>query len=266
MTTKELVWREVSLQRPYDVEQLWAILTNIAALSYRGQLVWEARCKNGRMRYLLGTPKWSVSRVQEVFKAHSSVQFTEDVTREPVSTARKLKISRPSLSLNTEAAMIRATLAAMTSGKSECETVVQLVLGAPHGPSTIPKRVPDPTQSWLEVVLGSVHDASAEQRRTMREKAEMHSFEAMVRVGVSGEHTSTRLNGIISGMRTLESAGLRLSSDKEQPEHLNNASLPWHMPLRLSVKETTCFMLLPAGEEELPGTPGLHPKQLLPPR
>ena len=38
------------------------------------------------------------------------------------------------------------------------------------------------------------------------------------------------------------------------------------MPLRLSVKETACFLLLPAGEEELPGTPGLHPKLLLPPK
>ena len=38
------------------------------------------------------------------------------------------------------------------------------------------------------------------------------------------------------------------------------------MPLRLSVKETACFMLLPAGEEELPGTPGLHLKLLLPPK
>lgn len=268
MTTKELVWREVTLQRPYEMETLWAILTHIAALTSRGQLVWEARCKNGKMRYLIGTPKWSVTRVQEAFKAHTNAQFTDGVTREPVSTARRVKISHPVLSLNTEVsgAMIRAALAAMTSAKKDTECVLQIVLGAPHTPSTVPKRVPDPTESWLEVVLGSVHNASAEQRRTMREKAEQYSFEAVIRLGISGEHTTTRLNNIISAMRTLEAAGVHIRAEQETAEHLDKASLPWRMPLRLSVKETACFLLLPAGEEELPGTPGLHPKLLLPPK
>ena len=27
MTTKEFVWREVSLQRPYEMETLWDIMT-----------------------------------------------------------------------------------------------------------------------------------------------------------------------------------------------------------------------------------------------
>lgn len=268
MTTKELVWREVTLQRPYEMDSLWAILTHIAALTSRGQLVWEARCKNGKMRYLIGTPKWSVTRVQEAFKAHTNAQFTDSVTREPVSTARRMKISRPVLSLNTEVsgAMIRAALAAMTGAKKDTECVLQIVLGAPHTPSTVPKRVPDPTESWLEVVLGSVHNASAEQRRTMREKAEQYSFEAVVRIGMSGEHTATRLNNIISAMRTLEAAGVHIRAEQETAEHLDKATLPWRMPLRLSVKETACFLLLPAGEEELPGTPGLHPKLLLPPK
>lgn len=268
MTTKELVWREVALQRPYEMDSLWAILTHIAALTSRGQLVWEARCKDGKMRYLIGTPKWSVTRVQEAFKAHTNAQFTDGVTREPVSTARRVKISRPVLSLNTEvsAAMIRAALAAMTGAKKDTECVLQIVLGAPHAPSTVPKRVPDPTESWLEVVLGSVHNASAEQRRTMREKAEQYSFEAVIRLGISGEHTTTRMNNIISAMRTLEAAGVHIRAEQETAEHLDKAALPWRMPLRLSVKETACFLLLPAGEEELPGTPGLHPKLLLPPK
>ena len=268
MTTKELVWREVTLQRPYEMETLWAILTHIAALTSRGQLVWEARCKNGKMRYLIGTPKWSVTRVQEAFKAHANAQFTDGVIREPVSTARRMKISRPVLSLNTEVsgAMIRAALAAMTGAKKDTECVLQIVLGAPHTPSTVPKRVPDPTESWLEKMLGSVHNASAEQRRTMREKAEQYSFEAVLRIGMRGDHTATRLNNIISAMRTLESAGVHIHAEKESVLHLNHATLPWRMPLRLSVKEMACFLLLPAGEEELPGTPGLHPKLLLPPK
>lgn len=268
MTTKEFVWREVSIQRPYEMETLWDILTHIAALTSRGPMVWEARCKAGRMRYLIGTPKWSVGRVQEVFKAHANAQFTEGVQREPVVEVRKVKISKPVLSLNTEvsAAMIRAALAAMTGAKSDAECVVQIVLGASFAPSTTPKNLPDPNATWLQAMLGSVHSASPEQRKAVREKAEQYTYDAVIRIGISGDHTNTRLHNIISALRTLESAGVHIHTDKEQPEHLDTASLPWRMPLRLSVKELACFLLLPAGEEELPGTPGLHPKLLLPPK
>lgn len=267
-TTKEIVWREVFLQRPYEMETLHDILTHLASLTSRGPIIWEARSKNGVMRYLLGTNKGSVTRIQEVLKAHNSVQFAKGVTREAVSDARKLKISKPVLSLNTEvcAAMIRASIAALTGAKRDAECVVQIVLGAPHTPAPVSRNTYDPTATWLDVVLGNVHRASSDQHRVMRDKAEQYSFEAVVRIGISGDHTSTRMNNIISALRTLESAGVHIRAEAEKPEHLNLATLPWRMPLRLSVKETACFMLLPAGEEELPGTPGLHPKLMLPPK
>ena len=267
-TTKEIVWREVFLQRPYEMETLHDILTHLASLTSRGPIIWEARSKNGVMRYLLGTHKGSVTRIQEVLKAHNSVQFAKGVTREAVSDVRKLKISKPVLSLNTEvcAAMIRASIAALTGAKRDAECVVQIILGAPHTPSPVSRNVSDPTATWLDVVLGNVHRASADQHKVMRDKAEQYSFEAVIRVGISGDHTSTRLNNIISAIRTLESAGVHIRAEAERADHLNQVTLPWTMPLRLSVKETACFMLLPAGEEELPGTPGLHPKLMLPPK
>lgn len=267
-TTKEIVWREVFLQRPYEIETLHDILTHLASLTSRGPIIWEARSKNGVMRYLLGTHKGSVTRIQEVLKAHNSVQFAKGVVRENVSDVRKLKISKPVLSLNTEvcAAMIRASIAALTGAKRDAECVVQIVLGAPHTPAPVSRNTYDPTATWLDVVLGNVHRASSDQHRVMRDKAEQYSFEAVVRIGSSGDHTSTRMNNIISALRTLESAGVHIRAEAEKPEHLNQATLPWRMPLRLSVKETACFMLLPAGEEELPGTPGLHPKLMLPPK
>lgn len=266
--TKEIVWCEAFIQRPYEMETLHDILTHIAALTARGPIIWEARCKGGVMRYLLGTNKGSVTRVQEVFKAHSNVQFASGVTRERTADARKLKISKPVLSLNTEvcAAMIRASIAAMAGAKKDAECVVQIIFGAPHTPAPVSKNITDPNATWLDVVLGNVHRATTEQRRVMREKAEQYSFEAVVRIGISGDHTTTRMHNIISAFRTLESAGVHIRTANEEPCNLDNAALPWHMPLRLSVKETACFMLLPAGEEELPGTPGLHPKLLLPPK
>lgn len=268
MTTKDFVWHEVSIQRPYESEVLWDILTHIASLTSRGPLVWEARCRSGKMRYIIGTPKWSVSRIQEVFNAHANVQFTGGVQREPVTEVRKLKISKPVLSLNTEvsAAMIRAALAAMTGAAADTECVLQIVLGAAFAPSTTPKHLPDPNATWLDAVLGNVHSASSEQRKAVREKADQYSYDAVIRVGIAGKNSNTRLHNIVSALRTLESAGVHIRTDKEQPEHLDSASLPWRMPLRLSVKEVACFLLLPAGEEELPGIPGLHPKLLLPPK
>ena len=247
IVTKEIVWREVFLQRPYEMETLYAILTHLASLTSRGPIIWEARCKGGVMRYLLGTYKSSVTRVQEVLKAHSSVQFASGATRERIADAKKLKISKPVLSLNTE-------------------VCAAIILGAPHTPAPVAKNAYDPTATWLDVVLGNVHRATADQRRTMREKAEQYSFEAVIRIGISGDHTSTRMHNIISALRTLESAGVRIRATNEEPCNLDNVALPWRMPLRLSVKETACFMLLPAGEEELPGTPGLHPKLCLPPK
>ena len=124
-TTKELVWREVFIQRPYEMETLYAILTHLASLTSRGPVVWEARCKGGVMRYLIGTSKSSVTRIQEVLKAHSGTQFSKGAEREAITEAKKLKISKPVLSLNTEvcAAMIRASIAAMTGAKKDAECV-----------------------------------------------------------------------------------------------------------------------------------------------
>lgn len=268
MSIKRLVWREVSLQRPYGMEMLHDILTHIASLTSRGPIVWEARCKDGRMRYFIGTPPKSVSRIQEVFKAHSDVQFSEAEEQAPVTAARKIRISKMILSLNTNvaAAMIRSTLAAMVGAKSSSECVVQMILGAAYAPSTLPKNMIDPTASWLHAVLGSIENATPEQRKSAHAKAEQHSFDVTIRVGMTGERTETRLNNIISALRTMESAGVHINADKENPDNLNHAAIPWRMPLRLSAKEVACFMLLPAGEEELPGIPGLHPKLLLPPK
>lgn len=268
MIINDIIFREAFIQRPYEAETLHNILTNIATLSSRGAIVWEIRCKNDKVHYLLGTTKKSVTRIQEVFKAHNEVQFAEAEYREPVRDARRIRISKPVLSLNTEvfSAMVRAVLAAMLGARTDTETVVQIIFGAAFAPKTVPKNMPDPNATWLDALLGNVGNASQEYRRSAKDKADQYSFDALIRIGMTGEHTTTRLNNIVSAMRTLESAGVRIHSEKESPDNLNHMVLPWRMPLRLSVKEAACFMLLPAGEEEIPGTPSLHPKLLLPPK
>lgn len=268
MITKDIIFHEVFIQRPYEAEILHSILTNIATLSSRGAIVWEVRCKNGKVKYLLGTPKKSIGKVQEVFKAHSEVQFVKSEHRDSVQDARRIRISKPVLSLNTDvsSAMIRAVLAAMLGARADTECVVQIIFGAAFAPKTVPKDMPDPNSTWLDAILGNIKTASQDCRRSAKDKADQYTFDTVIRIGMTGEHTMTRLNNIVSAMRTLESAGVHIHAEKESPDNLNNMALPWRMPLRLSVKEAACFMLLPAGEEEIPGTPSLHPKLLLPPK
>lgn len=116
-----------------------------------------------------------------------------------------------------------------------------------------------------EIILGNVDKASAESRKTVKEKAEQHTFQAAIRIGVSGKDRISRLRGLFSALKVLESAGVHIREETENPVRLNTAHVPWHFPLQLSVKELANFLMLPVGEEELPGTAGLHPKLTLPP-
>lgn len=266
---EQLIWQEVLWQRPYPLDAVWDTLTHLAAVSPRGAVVWEVRGVNGHITHLLGADRAYIGRVKETFCAHSTVQFRDagSSARGPVHLARSLRISHPTLSLNTDMTevVVRAGLAALTGDKSGREMVLQVVLGRAYAPVPVSSNLDDPTASWLEVITGSVSKATAETRKTVREKAEQHAFQATIRIGVSEERGFSKLRGLLSALRVLESAGVRIHDEWENPAKLNRAHVPWHFPLRLSVKELAGFLLLPAGEEELPGTPGLHPKLTLTP-
>ena len=267
---ENLCWREMFWQRPYKVENIWEMLSHLAALSPRGAVIWEVRSKNGKVSYLLGAAARYIKNIEEAIKAHGDIQFHEigEEKRIPVTVARQLKISHPTLSLKTDIteAVIRAGLATLTEDKSSAEMVVQIVLGRAYAPSPVPANLADPNATWLQILLGDVQKASAESRKTVREKAEQHTFQAIIRIGISGENMGFRLRSIISAFKVLETAGVRIREEPIKPADINTAHVPWHFPLQLSVKELANFLLLPAGEEELPGTPGLHPKLTLPPR
>lgn len=267
---ENLIWREMVWQRPFDLETVWEILTHLSAMTPRGALIWECRGSNGNVAHLLGADRLFIGKIEQTFRAHGDVRF-HDIphnVRTPVKVSRQLKITHPVLSLNADvtAAVVRAGLAALTENKSGVETVIQIVLGRGFAPSPTPADLPDPNASWLNVLLGSVSKASAEDRKTARQKADQHGFQAAIRIGVSDERATARLRSLTSALKVLESAGVRIYDEAEDANHLNSAHIPWHFPIqRLSVKELANFLLLPAGEEELPGTPGLHPKLTLPP-
>ncbi len=266
---EDINWKKVIWSRPYKIEAVWEMLAHLAATSPRGAVVWEIRSKNGQVSYLLGAAGRYIKNAEEVIKAHGDIQFhaMDNAERAPVTTARQLKISHPTLSLKTDitGAVIRAGLAALTEETGDTEAVVQIVLGRGYAPSPVPANLSDPNATWLQILLGDVQKASAESRKNVREKAEQHTFQAAIRIGIAGDGAFIRLNSITSAFRVLESAGARIRAENIKPADLKTAHVPWHFPLMLSVKELANFLLLPAGEEKLPGTPGLHPKLTLPP-
>jgi len=266
---KEICWRKVIWHRPFELETIYELLSHLASLIPRVPIIWEIRSNNGQVYYLLGAEKRYFNKIQDVFRTHGRVQFyrIQEDTRQTVDTVKQLKISHPVLSLKTDITLsvIRASLAAMVSSGNTKEIVLQIVFGQSFGPSDVPKQLPNPHAPWLQVLLGNVSQASPEIRSSIKEKAQQHGFCAAIRIGSSGKNAYSHINNVMSAIKTLESAGVRISSQPEKAVSINEAHVPWHFPLRLSVKELTHFLLLPAGDMELAGTAGLHPKTLPPP-
>jgi energy-coupling factor transporter ATP-binding protein EcfA2 len=266
-----LAWREITWQRPFELDAVHELLTHLAAMTPRGPVIWEARGVRGQVRYFIGSENQYKKKLDEVFRTHGDTRFSDlpEGGRAEAAIARQLKISRPILSLKTDMtlAVIRAGLAAMLDSKNSEQTVLQIVLGPAYAPAPMPNRMPDPHANWLDVISGNVGPASPESRNAIREKTAHHGFHCCIRVGASGGKVSgsAHIWGILSALKTLESAGVRITAADEKTAWLNEAHVPWHFPLRLSVKELAAFFLLPVGAEELPGAAGLHPKPLLPP-
>ena len=265
-----LSWREVVWQRPYEQDKVHELLAHLAVLTPRGAVIFESRSHGGFVKHYIGADSTYISKIENTIKIHGDIRTypVENHIRSPVNTARQLTVSHPGLSLNTEvtSATIRAGLAALAAVRGEEESVVQIVLGGSFKPKTTARNLPNPHESWLQTILQGVEDAPLETRNSIKEKNSQHCFEACIRIGVSGERQAGRLNAIVSAFRTLESAGTHVKTTAEKSENLNSVKVPWHFPLRLSIKELTAFTLLPFGEEELPGTSGLHPRLTLPPK
>jgi hypothetical protein len=267
----ELTWREVVWQRPFKLEAVQEMLVHLASLNTRGAIVWEVRGNCERVRYLLGCEKTHGSKIRQSMLPHGKIQFHKPAAeRLPVTNAALLKISKSALALQSDSTLsvIRAALAAINQAKPSEELVLQIILGPAHTPSPMPQTLQDPHASWLSVALGNANPASPESRAAIKEKISLHGFSCVIRLGVaagSDAAAGARMNGMLAALRILESAGVRFTTAAEKTIKLNEAYIPWGFPLRLSVKELANFLLLPVGEEDLPGAPGLHPKLCLPP-
>lgn len=263
---EDICWKEIVWHRPFTLDNVYELLVHLATTLPRGALIWEVRGLNGCVRYCLGAERKYIANIAKVLRSHGKIQLYNlpEHARATVSTAAQIKISHPVLSLKTDIALsaIRAGLAAIALPDSKGETVLQVVLGPSYAPSVVPKHMNDPHSSWLQVILGNAEQAPSEVRNSARDKAQQHGFCAAIRIGVSGEGNKGRIYDVFSALKTLESAGVRISLEAEKGKSINSAYAPWHFPLRLSAKELAHFLLLPAGEEELAGIAGLHPKAM----
>ena len=265
-----LAWQAVDWQRPFPVEAVWEMLSHLATTKRRSPIVWEARGSNGKVRYLIGAYSGHSKTIADTMGAHGEIRLhtLPDAVRRRVIASRIIKVSHPVLSLNVSVTMsaIRAALAAMAAAAEEEEAVVQVILGRSFPPASVPQEFPNPEAKWYNAALGNIRPATAEHRKSAKEKAEQYQFHAVIRVGASGRRAIHHINAILSALQTLEAAGVHIRAEAEPADRLNNVHLPKHILLRLSVKELGSFLLLPAGEEPLPGTPELHPRELPPPK
>ena len=265
----DITWKEVIWHRPFKLEQVIDMLNHLAALKNRGAIIWETRASNGKIIHLIGTQTRFWNRVAETIKVHGDIEFYsfEKEHRAVITTARKLKISHSNLSLRTDIteSTIRAGLAALAATAPNEEAVLQIILGKAFSPNVLPKNISDPSMTWLDAALGHATQASAETRKSMKEKAEQYNFESVIRIGVTNKAARSRIGNIACAFRVLESVGVRITEEKEKAENLNLAHIPWQFPLKLSIKELASFLLLPFGIDELPGTLGLHPRMVHPP-
>ena len=87
---ENICWREAVWQRPIRLEEVWEALCHLAALTPRGTVVWEARSRDGRVRYLLGADKKHISSIEEAFKAHGNIRFHDVMVLLPIFFDLKL--------------------------------------------------------------------------------------------------------------------------------------------------------------------------------
>ena len=174
-STLDFCWFEYDWQRPFVIDNVHELLSHIAAQTPRGYLVFEVRCVEGRISYLVGMSPQYKGKMIELFRGHGEIELHDVPTafRKPVSSSQHLSISKPVLSLNAGVtdSVVRAGLAAMSATRKGEEAVVQVVLGRGFSPTTVPKKMSDPHESWLSKALFGVREATPDTMKSIKEKA-----------------------------------------------------------------------------------------------
>ncbi len=271
----QIVWHKLMWKRPLEFSTVLGLVNNIATAQHK-PIVFEIRARDGKINYFLGMEQLEMTKIKKLFEAHGNVDFGQELksntaTRKPVSVARRLTMTKPilSLSIDDPEELTRITTATMAQVSPGDEIVIQLVIASSIASESVPKNLPDPSVSWWQIISsGNVPTATSDMRSSVKNKVKSHRLRTAIRIGAySKDEAKARsyVLSVLSALRRLETSGIRLNLQPEDPLAIDMAKKPWKYPLKLSVAELANLMLPPIGVGNLVGIAPIHPKVLLPP-
>lgn len=266
-----LVWTRLHLPRPLDQPRVEALLLALASDRRSPNLVFELRASTEGVSHLLGTSATAVQGIKRLLRDHVPGLATQAAPdRVAVSEVGRMELRPAQVPLRTDNATVvaRALLSAVGVRLRQGETVaVQVVLGRRRPPLMLGPSHPSPRQSIWQLLTSGSQDASREELRQLRQRAEDAGFDATVRVGTHSPDPdrARRLSVTLhSALFTAKGPGVRIEFVHDNPRTLTEANLPRRWPLELSCAELVGLLGWPLGDDEYPGMPALHPKPLRP--
>ena len=268
-----LAWYRLHFPRPLDVAGPAAAIGAWAADQRSPLIVLEARANAGQVEYLLGThPVASGTVERQLTTAIPDARLTSIRTeRVPVAGAGRIHLTTRHRALRSEhpEQTIRQVLGALQrAGEGEL-LVLQLMLGPRRIPLAIPNHSPSSVvMPWYQVAwVGKGGRVDGEKRTALRGKVGQHGFAVTMRLGAQAASPGRRrslIYGLYAALRTGEAPGVRFELVPGSAAQLNSAHVPWRWPLRLNSAEVLACSGWPIGEEDLPGLPPVHPRQVAP--
>ncbi len=271
--TDRLIWRQLHWPRPLEVAGPVQAVRAWAADQRSPLVVLEARASRGCIRYLLGYPPALGSSVaQQLVAAVPQLRLTApDAEREAVQATGRLQLSTRHRAVQTDQPDIvaRQVLGALSSLQAGELLVLQLVLGPRRVPLAVPNQSPSSiVRPWYQVAwVGNGDQVDGEKRAALRDKVGQHGFAVTIRMGavaVDGLRRQQLLRRLQAALKVSEAPGLRAKLVPEFTDNLNVPRAPWRWPLRLNASEVVTLSGWPISDDDLPGLPPIHPRQVVP--
>lgn len=265
-------WHTIHWPRPLSWSMVLVLVQRLVADPHLGSLVIETRATPHRLHFRIAADQQRSAAVAALV-ADLIPGATLTPSREvfhPLTAAARLKVSHPSLSLDTTRveALTRAVLAGLSGlGKGE-QVVVQCLIGGRIPPSVNAHTAPDAGQGWWSLLNIGSRAPGREAAGRIRERTSQHGALVSIRLGAHAPNQKRArllIEQVFGALRVIEAAGVRLHLAAESPDALMRARIPWRYPLRLSVSEIACLLAWPIGEGDLPGLPPVSPRLLSPP-
>jgi len=257
MSHKPLIWHQVHLSAPVEVDHVEAVFVGLASLSGNPRIVCEAIGTIGQVSWRIGVEAYAIQRVLDVLTTQlpgvrTSRSARENPSIRQVEAAATVRLpGADRLPLDTEhgtETVTRALLAALASANATEVVRFQLILG----PHLRPRRM---------------RDVDPVERRAVTRKLSQHGFGCALRIAASAKD-SDRARHLVTqvgaALRGLEVPGVSVQLRRASAGSVATAKSPWLWPLWLRVSDLVPLLAWPTAEPPLPGVPDQHPRLLAP--